>query len=147
MDYQALLNLIEADSGLTALAEAGNCIGVAAGLNNPTIAVSVQYQLTALKVMDVLGPIRGTQVMEALRANPLFVEIVKLMDNIDAGVNLKHPESTTMFNMLVLGQTITQSESDALLGLRTAHIGLAEQELGQSVTHTDVANAWLLRGQ
>lgn len=145
MDYPALLELIEADAGLAALAEAGDCIGVAAALNDPTIAVVAQYQLTTLKVLDVLGPIRGAAVMAALRAIPAFGEIVKLMDQIAAGVNLKHADSDAMFAVLVGSSVLTQAESDAILALRIVHVGVAEQQLGQSVAHTDVALAWARR--
>lgn len=142
MDYAALKALIGADASLVAMAVAGNDGGVADSLNAPVVVTSVQYQLTTLSVLNILGPIRGTSVMTALRAAPEFVEIVRLMDDVAAGVNLNHPDSDTMFGMLVQGAILTQSESDSILALRNLLIGKAQHILGQPVTHIDIALAW-----
>lgn len=142
MDLIALKALISADSSLTALANAGNDIGVADSLNSKNISVHVQFQLTTLKVMDVLGPIRGTTVMASIRADATYNEIVKLMDDINAGVNLNHPDADTMFGMLITSNILTQAESDQILALRNSMISLAEQQLGRDVTHLEIAEAW-----
>jgi hypothetical protein len=137
-----LLDLIQADAQLVAKAEAGDCIGVADALNARTIDVQAPYQLTTLKVLDVLGPIRGTAVMKAIRGLDSFSEIVPLMDQVAAGVNLNHADADAMFAQLVTASILTQPEADQILALRAAKTSKAEQSLGRTVSHLDVAAAW-----
>lgn len=141
MDYAKLKAMIDADSGLTAFAQAGNDAGVADSLNAETIPIQVQYQLTTQKVLDVLGPTRGTAVMTALRGQSGFGEIVKLMDQPTAGVNLNHPDADAMFAALVSLSILTQAESTQILALRDAKVSPAVQSLGRSVSHLDVSTA------
>lgn len=141
MDYAKLRAMIDADPALSAMAEAGDDGGIAASLDAPSIAVQVQYQLTTLKVLDVLGPSRGTVVMKALRSLPDFSEIVPLMDRPEAGVNLNHPDADAMFAQLAAASILTADEGAALLALRESKTSPAAQALGGPITHLDVAQA------
>lgn len=142
MDYPALKALIEGDQAVKAMAEAGNDSGVAAALNAPTIPATKQYMLTTFRVLAVLGMIRGTQVMAALRASQDYAEVVRLMDNIEAGIDVNYPGSDLMFAALVAGGVLTSGESAAILALRNTQVSRAVQTLGVEITHTDVAVAW-----
>src|SRR5690606_13998063 len=96
------------DPNLLSMAQNGNHAGVADTLNALTLEVMGAYQLTTTDVLDVLGPIRGTEVITALRSVPEFVELMKLMDDRFVGININHPESSAIFTLLVTAEIITE---------------------------------------
>lgn len=145
MDYTALLSLIENDSELVAKMESGDHVGVAEALNSKNISTTKKYQLTTIDVMDLFGPSRGTEIMTVLRSLPEFSELIKLMDDRNAGVNINHRDADSVFESLVQGEIITDEERDQIILLRDVMISKAEQTLGKLVHHLDVAQAWVLK--
>lgn len=141
MNDVELRSLIEANPAIQAKVEAGNHKGAADDLNARTAPVIRQYQLTTTDVMDLLGPVRGTEVMTALRAIASMTELVRLMDD-RAGANIAHRDADAVFASLVSGSVITSDERDQILALRNTMTSLAEQALGHTVHHLDIARAW-----
>lgn len=117
-----------------------NDVKIAAFLNNATIQIGNTFNLDTKTVLNLLGPIRGTVVMQAIRNIPEMVEIVKVMDQIGIGVDINHPDSSAMFSILISKSIITTEETSQILSFAKKMIGLAESNLGYVVTVNEVSN-------
>jgi hypothetical protein len=83
--------------------------------------------------------------MAALRSDPSLAELVRLMDD-RAGVNIAHRDADPVFASLVSNGVLTTEERDQILALRNMTTSLAEQALGQTVHHLDIARVWAQGG-
>lgn len=131
MTDDELHDLINGDAPAKALAEAGDDAGAAERASAIAEPVTSEYRLTSGGVLDFAGPIRGTEIMAALRSLPGMTEIVRLMDK--DGVNIGHRDAAGMFTSLVAGDVLTAEEAD----------GVAALAQGRPViTAADVSRVW-----
>lgn len=146
MDYTALKTLIDATPAAKAAADAGDHAGAAAILNAPTESIAKSYRITTRGVMDVLGAVRGTAVLDALesagQANAVYRRVYAMMQQLaEGGVDLAHADAPALLAGLVQGNICTQAESETLLALSRESVGIARKTLGRDVHHLDIAQA------
>lgn len=135
--------LINADAAVLALVQAGRDAEAAAALNasDNTDSKVDAYRLTAREIMDILGPVRGTEVMASLRANGDYAEVVRLMDG--DGVNLSHKDASAMLDGIVTATAITRAEAYTAKALpRVLSKPEADAAIGRKLTANDISAAW-----
>lgn len=75
------------------------------------------YYLTSSKIMDLLGPLRGIEILSALRAhaNAGLREVALRFDN--EGINMAHATAADVLTSMVTAGIITNGEKNGALGL------------------------------
>ena len=122
---------IKADDELRQLAHDGNDAELAKRIE---ISEVREHRLTTGAVLDLLGPLRGGEVMAGLRKASgnqgqlaaALSEVIRMMDK--DGVNLTHRDSKTVLLMLVQGELITADEAKQIgsLAIQKLHPSVDE---------------------
>lgn len=126
-----------------AAASVGNDNEVVRILNEPTELSIKEYRITYLTILDLFGPLRGSQILTNLNNIETFKWIMKCMEPSQIGVNIVHSDTESVLSSLV-PSIITESEKNAILNLRNIYIGKSKKNLGFDVDVNLVSNALLL---
>lgn len=119
---------IKSDPSLQNLAMVGDDTTLASQI---VIREVKEYRLTSGGVLDILGAIRGQEVMTKLRSSPDFAEIVRLMDR--DGVNLAHKDSVVVSGAMLAAGIITEDEVKTIRRLPIAKVNPTAAEVSKAL--------------
>lgn len=124
----ALREACQQDAGALALLQAGDANGLREYLNGPGGSVVRSRFITARTVLAEIGP-DGAIILEKLEAVAPTVPAVKWAMRFitqDSGIDIGHPGTQGMTDMLVAGGALTADEGAALKALALQPITRAE---------------------
>src|SRR5690606_13789543 len=106
----------------------------------------IQTLIFTTTILTLFNPIRGSEIITDLRGIASFSELMKLLDNMGAGIDLNHPSAGLILSDLVSNSVITETEKNQLLDLRKTKTSIAIQNFNREVDHLDVGIALNILG-